>query len=262
MASVLEKIAADLRRCHEARETRPPLRDELPDQRLESAYAVQEINTRHWLDAGRRLVGRKIGLTSKAVQEQLGVDQPDYGMLFHDMACVDGEAIDTGRLLQPKIEGEVAFMIGDDLDAGPLTSADVINAIDWATAAFEIVDSRIADWKIGILDTIADNASSGLFVLGTELHPLDGLDLRLCGAVLERFGEPVSVGAGAACLGNPLNAVLWLARKMIEVGQPLRRGDLVLSGALGPMVAVRPGDAFELRINGLGSVRTSFTGGN
>src|SRR5690606_24285021 len=160
------------------------------------------------------------------------------------------------------IEGEVAFMVGDDLDAGPLTPADVAGAIDWAAAAFEIVDSRIRNWQIGILDTIADNASSRLFVLGTDVHPLDAHDLRLCGAVVERFGEPVSVGAGAACLGNPLNAVLWLARKMIEVGQPLRRGDLVLSGAVGPMVSVQPGDVFELRINGLGSVRTSFTGGN
>lgn len=255
---VQRTIAAELRDIYASGRYCAPVRARLPDGDLAAAYAVQELNTGHWLQAGRRLVGRKIGLTSKAVQDQLGVDQPDYGMLFADMCFADGEVIPWSRLQQPKIEGEVAFVLGAALDGADLTIADVMAAVDHALPAFEVVGSRIRDWKIGIVDTIADNASSGVFVLGTEARRLHEFDLRLCGAVVEHKGEPVSTGAGAACLGNPLNATLWLARKMVEVGRPLRRGDIVLSGALGPMVPVQPGDAFTLRISGLGSVRALF----
>lgn len=235
-----------------------PIRDLLDDGDLDAAYAVQEINTRRGLDAGRRLVGRKIGLTSKAVQTQLGVDQPDYGMLFADMAVAEGEDIRLADVLQPKVEAEIAFVLGDDLDDDQLTVADVMSAIDYAVAAIEVVGSRVANWDIRILDTIADNASSGLYVLGSEPRILGQFDPRLCGMVMEKNGEPVSVGAGAACLGNPLSAALWLAKVMARVGRPLRAGDTILSGALGPMSPAAPGDVFEARINGLGSVRASF----
>jgi 2-keto-4-pentenoate hydratase len=204
------------------------------------------------------LSGRKIGLTSAAVQKQMGVDQPDFGMLFADMAVADGEEIAPSRLYQPRVEGEIAFFLGRDLTGEAITLAEVMAAIDYAVAAIEVVGSRIADWNIGILDTIADNASSGLYVLGATPVRLGAFDARLCGMVIEQRGEPVSVGAGAACLGHPLSAVLWLARKMVAVGRPLRAGDLVLSGALGPMVAARPGEVYELRISGLGSVRAAF----
>lgn len=235
-----------------------PVRTLLADGDLDAAYAVQEINTKRSLDAGRRLVGRKIGLTSKAVQAQLGVGQPDYGMLFADMAVAEGEDIALSAVLQPKVEAEIAFILGDDLDDEHLTPADVMNAIDYAVAAIEVVGSRVAKWDIRILDTIADNASSGLYVLGSEPRTLGEFDPRLCGMVMEKKGEPVSVGAGAACLGNPLTAALWLAKTMVRVGRPLRAGDTILSGALGPMAPAAPGDVFEARINGLGSVRASF----
>jgi 2-keto-4-pentenoate hydratase len=206
----------------------------------------------------RRIVGCKIGLTARAVQAQLGVDQPDFGMLFDDMGYGDGEPVPLAILHQPKIEAEVAFVLGRDLTAEQPTQVDVINAIEYALPALEIVGSRIAGWNIKFVDTVADNASSGAYVLGATPRKLSEFDLRLCGMVTSRRGEPVSVGAGAACLGNPLNAVVWLARTMAAVGSPLHAGDLVLSGALGPMVAVQPGDIFDTRIHGLGCVKAVF----
>jgi 2-keto-4-pentenoate hydratase len=235
-----------------------PIRDLLAAGDVESAYAVQEINTKRALQAGRRLVGRKIGLTSTVVQKQLGVGQPDYGMLFADMARGDAEDIAFTDVLQPKVEAEIAFVFGHDLDDERLTVADLMRAIDFALPAIEIVGSRIANWDIRITDTIADNASSGLYVLGSRPVKLDAFDPRLCGMVVEKSGEPVSVGAGAACLGSPLNAALWLAKVMARAGYPLRAGDTILSGALGPMVPVQPGDVFDVRIDGLGAVRAAF----
>jgi len=242
------------------REGKPcaPVRALLPEGAIDQAYAAQEINTRRWLEAGRKLVGRKIGLTSVAVQQQLGVDQPDYGMLFDDMYVPDGWEIASHRLIQLKVEAEVAFVLGRDLDEERITIADVVRAVEFALPAIEIVDSRIADWKISILDTVADNASSGLYVLGGSPKKLEGLDLRMAGMTMESGGEPVSVGAGIACLGDPLAAVWWLARTMARVGRPLKAGDTVLSGALGPMAAVTWGSVVEARINGLGSVRAAF----
>jgi 2-keto-4-pentenoate hydratase len=230
----------------------------LPAGDLDAAYAVQQANTDHWIKQGRRLVGRKIGLTSKAVQAQLGVDQPDYGMLFADMSVCDGEEVPLSTLIQPKVEAEIAFVMERDLAQPMATMAELISAVAYAVPAIEIVDSRIANWKISIVDTIADNASSGLFVLGNRPVKLGDFDARLCGMVMERNGDQVSIGAGAACLGHPLNAALWLARKMAERGNPLRAGDVVLSGALGPMVAVQGEEILEARIAGLGSVRAVF----
>lgn len=256
----IDTLAAGLRKAGETGNAIEPVRNSLPDSDVDAAYAVQDANTRHWLDAGRRLVGRKIGLTSRVVQKQLGVDQPDFGMLFADMAFSDGEEIPAGKLIAPKIEGEISFVLADDLNMEHPTVADVTNAIAYACASIEIVDSRVKNWDIGIVDTVADNASAGGFILGNEPHALEDFDTRLCGMVVEHRGEPVSVGAGAACLGNPLNAVVWLAREMVARGRPLEAGDIVMSGALGPMVAVEPGEAYEVRINGLGSVRAVFEG--
>lgn len=235
-----------------------PIREAAPSATLADAYAIQQANTSYWIDQGRKVVGAKIGLTAKSVQKQLGVDQPDFGTLFADMAVPDGDLVAPGSLLQPKVEAEVAFVLARSPNPDMLTSAELINCVDYALPAIEIVDSRIANWNIGIVDTVADNASSGLFVLGTRPVLLDALDLRLCGMVLEKNGDPVSFGAGAACLGNPLHALGWLAAKMAEVGRPLQAGDVVLAGALGPMVAVAPGDVVEVRIEGLGTVRVGF----
>jgi len=251
-------VADQLNAAQADRAPIPPVRERLAAGGIAAAYAAQDINTRRSIDAGRRVVGRKIGLTSLAVQRQLGVDQPDYGMLFDDMAIPDGWDVPHGRLIQPKVEAEIAFVIGRDLDGERLTIVDILRAVEFALPAIEIVDSRIADWKIGILDTIADNASSGMYVLGASPKKLDGLDLRLAGMVMEHAGEPVSVGVGAACLGDPLSATLWLANTMAKAGRPLREGDTVLSGALGPMVAVQRGGVYEARIQGLGSVRAAF----
>jgi 2-keto-4-pentenoate hydratase len=257
----IEQAAQVLREAYETGKPCPPLRDALlPPGDVATAYEVQQAQVLRWtVTDGRRRVGAKIGLTSRAVQEHFGVYQPDFGVLFADMAVPDGTEVAVDRLLQPRVEAEVAFVLGADLPDDQVTTADVIRAVDHLLPAIEIVDSRIAGWDISIVDTVADNASSGLFVLGTEPRRLADVDLRLCGMVLESAGEPVSVGAGAACLGNPLHAVAWLAQTLARLGRPLRAGDLVLSGALGPMVPVTAGTAYEARISGLGSVRTCFS---
>ncbi|RSZ30812.1 2-keto-4-pentenoate hydratase [Variovorax beijingensis] len=254
----IELAANMLWNAAEVGEAISPLRESFPGLTGEDAYAVQEFNTDRRLAAGARLVGRKIGLTARSVQRQLGVDQPDYGMLFADMAIGDGEPVPWSRLMQPKVEAEVALVMEQDLLEPGITAARLLRAVAFALPAIEIVGSRIADWNIRFVDTVADNASSSAFVVGNTPVRLTGLDLRLAGMVMERAGEQVSLGAGAACLGHPLNAALWLANKMASVGRGLRAGDVVLTGALGPMVPVRPGDVFEARIEGLGSVRAVF----
>lgn len=254
----IEQAAEAIRQAYDTGTPCAPIAPLLPGKDIAAAYAAQEINTRRWLAEGRRLVGRKIGLTSKAVQTQLGVDQPDYGMLFADMGFVDGDDIPINQVLQPRIETEVAFVLERDLTQERHTAADLINAVAYALPALEIVGSRIADWKISILDTIADNGSSGLFFLGSSPVKLGALDLALCGMTMMRGGEPVSTGAGRACLGNPLNAACWLADTMAKSGRPLVAGDIILSGALGPMVPLKPGDVIDARINGLGALRAAF----
>lgn len=256
--AVLQRLATSLR--HAARDGQPiqPLREELAAMGVAGAYAVQDINTQHYLETGRRLTGRKIGLTSKSVQQQLGVDSPDFGMLFADMELAPDEEVAPGRVLQPKIEAEVAVVLERDLGDGQVTLSQLISAIAYVLPAVEIVGSRIKDWDIRLLDTVADNASSGLYALGTRPRKLSEVDLRTCGMLMERKGEVVSLGVGAACLGHPLNAALWLARKMAEVCRPLQAGDVIMTGALGPMATVAPGDVIDTTIAGLGVVRTAF----
>lgn len=233
-----------------------PVRDLIST--VDDAYAVQDRLTERWLGDGRRLAGRKIGLTSRAVQEQLGVDSPDFGMLYADMAVPDGAEIPAGAVLQARVEAEVALVLEHDLTHERHTVADLIRATAFALPAIEVVGSRVRDWDIALVDTVADNASSGMYALGTRPVRLHDVDLRLCGMVLERRGEQLSTGTGAACLGHPLNAALWLADTLVRVGRPLRAGDTVLTGALGPVVPVAPGDVFEARVDGLGDVRVAF----
>ena len=245
-----------------ARQNTPiaPLRDRVPSNDLEAAYAVQAENTACAVDAGRRLVGRKIGLTAPAVQRQLGVDQPDFGMLFADMAVGDGEPVARGRLIQPKVEAEIALVIGKPLAFERHTYADLLGAIEYCLPAIEIVDSRIADWKISLFDTIADNASSGLFVLGSNPVRAGGFDIANCAMQMREGEAVVSSGNARMCLGNPLNAVIWLADMLVRVGQPLQPGDIVLTGALGPMVTVdtRRPQVFAAQVEGLGCVEAHF----
>lgn len=237
----------------------PPLRDGLEPADAAGAYAVQAINTRFWKAQGRRIVGRKAGLTAKAVQQQLGVDQPDFGVLFEDMQVPDGGNLDPAKCLQPKAEAEIAFVLGKDIPDPDATPQQVAAAIATVHAAIEIVDSRIADWKITFADTVADNGSSAFFVLADGGKPLAGLDIYSCGMVMEINGAIASTGVGAAALGNPINAATWLAQTLARSGDPLKAGDILLAGALGPMVPLNPGDNVEAIIGGVG--RCSFTYG-
>lgn len=236
----------------------PPMRDGLAATDSAGAYAIQKLNTDHWTAQGRRIIGRKIGLTSKAVQVQLGVDQPDYGVLFEDMLIADGGVLSAAQVLQPKAEAEVALILGRDLNDETATADDVLAAADCAVAAIEIVDSRIADWKITFADTVADNGSSAYFALGQTRRKLAGLDLYSCGMVMEVNSAIASLGAGAACLGHPLLAAAWLARTLAASGAALQAGDIVLTGALGPMVAIRAGDDIRAVIGGVGEVAFSL----
>ncbi|WP_094979714.1 2-keto-4-pentenoate hydratase [Rhodococcus pyridinivorans] len=236
-----------------------PVRDLLGETDIDLAYAVQQQLTDRRLAEGARIVGRKIGLTSPAVQQQLGVDRPDFGVLFEDMDVTALDEVPSERLLQPKAEAEIAFVLSADLDSDDLDLATVRAAVGHAVAALEIVDSRVAGWDIKITDTVADNASSGLYVLGSQTLTLD--EFEPIDATMRMYvdDELVSEGNGAACLGDPLNALLWLARTAREFGQPLRAGQVVLSGALGPMVPAPPGVAVRAEISSLGTVTARFS---
>lgn len=236
-----------------------PVRDVLPPGDVDAAYAVQAALIAHRTAGGARAVGRKIGLTSPKVQAQLGVSQPDFGVLLDDMACAQGQPVDITRLIQPKVEAELAFILAADLDQDPVSEDDVAAATAHVVAALEIVDSRIAGWDISILDTVADNASCGLFVLGDLQVPPASIDVTAVQMTLRRDGEIVSAGTGADCLGSPLTAVAWLARTVRRYGFPLRAGEVVLSGALGSMANVEPGSRYTADISGVGIVSAGFT---
>lgn len=226
---------------------------------VDDGYAVQDINTEAWISAGRKICGYKIGLTSLAVQAQMGVDQPDFGALFSDMAIEDGATIDFADVHQPRAEAEIALILGRDIQSADLTMAELIDAVAFAVPAIEIVGSRIQGWDIKISDTIADNASSGAYVLGAAREPLSSFDPVATTMTMTRNGEVVSTGNGAACLGSPLIAAHWLARQIIGRGRRMSAGDVLLTGALGPMVQARPGDIFEATMSGLGSVKVAFS---
>ena len=225
---------------------------------LEAAYEVAAINSRLHIERGHRIVGKKIGLTSKAVQQQLGVNQPDFGILFEDMEVLNGQEVSSSRLMQPKIEAEVAFVVGKDLEGTQPSWASFLNCIAYALPALEIVDSAITDWKISLVDTVADNASCGLYVLGDQPVAIGALDLGALGMQMTINGLVSSVGTGAACMGHPLRAAFWLATTMAQRGERLRAGEIIMSGALGPMVPVRAGDAIQAQIGALGSVACSM----
>lgn len=250
-------IQAAANALYSARESRKPISQISEDYgvtSLEDAYAVAAINNQARVNNGGRIIGKKVGLTSLSVQKQLGVDQPDFGMLFQDMQYLDGDSIPMARLMQPKIEAEVAFVVGKDLN-GPVPSySEFLASLSYALPALEIVDSAIADWKITLADTVADNASCGLFVLGNQPTPIGQVSLADVGLQLDKNGQTESVGSGSACLGHPLRAAYWLACTMAERGEGLKAGEIILSGALGPMVSVQAGDSIHARIGSLGSV--------
>ncbi len=255
---MIEKLAKQLRDAYARRIACPPLREVIGVEDIELAYAIQNTNNQLLIKEGARVTGRKIGLTSKAVQKQLGVNQPDFGVLLNTMEVLNGDSVSMSELMQPKVEAEIAFVLKEDLPAHALTTTELISAIDYALAAIEIVGSRIANWDIKITDTVADNASASHYVLGHRPVRLENIDLVGCKMQMTKNGEVVSTGSGAACLGSPLNATLWLVNQMAALGTPLKAGEVILSGALGPMANVEAGDTFAATFDGLGSVSVSF----
>jgi 2-keto-4-pentenoate hydratase len=225
----------------------------------EDAYAVAQINTRRALDAGNRITGRKIGLTSKAVQKQLGVGQPDYGVLFESMERLDNAELDASSLLQPKAEAEIALVVGRDISDEALSWGRFLLSIEYALPAIEIVDSAIENWDITLADTIADNASCGLYVLGTEPKRITSFSMIDCGMSFTKNNAIVATGSGAACLDSPLLSGYWLAKVMAKNRMPINAGEVILTGALGPMVVLEKGDHIDVTIGGLGRVRCRST---
>lgn len=259
MSAVIEAAAERL--VAATRDGKPcgPVRELIGHDDIALAYLVQQRVTRSRIAAGARLIGRKIGLTSGAVQRQIGVDQPDFGVLFYDMAVPHGDLVPSRRLLQPKAEAEIAFVLAADLDHGDLDEPQIRQSVEYAVAALEIVDSRVVGWDVAITDTVADNASSGLFVLSDRRVSLNDVDPKSVRMTMHRDGELVSEGSGIDCLGDPLAALAWLARTSRDLGAPLRAGEVVLSGALGPMVDAPPGSRIVADLSVLGRVEATFS---
>ncbi|MBN9080980.1 MAG: hypothetical protein BGP04_22135 [Rhizobiales bacterium 62-17] len=255
--SVIENTARDLIAAYDQAPI-APVREQLNG--VAEAYAVQQKTVRDWLAGGRRIAGRKIGLTAKAVQQQLGVDEPDFGTIFADMVVPHGGEVAKGTVQQPRIEAEIAFVLKRDLSGAQVTAEDVIAATDYVCPALEICGSRIADWNIKIEDTVADNASAGLIVLGEQRSAADLAQLPQVAMQLAHNGTVAVEGRGEACLGNPAIAVAWLAQALARYGEGLKAGDIVMSGALARMLPASPGDVFEGDFGAFGSVKVSFAG--
>jgi 2-oxopent-4-enoate/cis-2-oxohex-4-enoate hydratase len=240
------------------RKTVAPLTSREAGITIEDAYHIQQRMIARRISAGESIVGKKIGVTSKVVQNMLNVHQPDFGYLLTGMIYNEGESIPMDRLIQPKAEGEIAFILKRDLMGPGLTNADVLRATEAVMPCFEIVDSRITDWKIKIQDTVADNASCGVFVLGDRAVDPRKVDLGLCGMVLEKNGDIVGTGAGAAALGHPVNAVTWLGNTLGRLGIPLKAGEVILSGSLAALIPVVAGDSLRVSIGGMGGCSVRF----
>lgn len=234
------------------------LTETYPDMSIKDAYEIQLINVARKIAAGEKVVGMKIGLTSKAMQNLLHVSEPDYGHLTDKMLFLEGDACPMDSLIQPKVEGELAFCLKKTLRGPGVTLADVYNAADWVVPSIEIVDSRIKDWKIALPDTIADNGSSAGFVVGSRMTPIGDVDMRLVGMTLEKNGELINSGAGAEVWGNPAAAVAWLANKLSEFDIELKEGSIVLAGAITAAQSAKSGDCFTVSFQGMGSVSVRF----
>ena len=258
MVNSIKSVSEQLFEAEQSQTTVTPLTTVNPQLTVEEAYATQLENIARKLAAGDRIVGKKIGLTSIAVQQMLGVDEPDYGHLLASMAVKHNATFDTKQLIQPKVEGEVAFVLKDELKGPGITALDVLKATDYIVPAIEIVDSRVEDWKIKLQDTVADNASAARYVLGDKQVPLQDVDLSLVGMVVKKNGVLVNTGVGAAALGNPLTCVAWLANRLADFGIALQAGEVILSGALSGMVEVQAGDTITIKFAHLGEVTVHF----
>jgi 2-keto-4-pentenoate hydratase len=255
----LSEAAQGLMAAAKDRKPLDPLTETYPGITVEEAYRIQLMTVEAWLAKGRKVIGKKIGITSPAIQQMLNVSEPDYGHLMDDMLVAEGEGLATTRLIQPRIEGEIAFILERDLKGPGITPVDVIRATAGVTAALEIIDSRIRDWRIKIQDTVADNASSAAFVLGSRLTPLTRIDLRYVGFVMMKNGQLAATAAGAAVLGSPIQSVAWLANKMGEYGISLRAGETILSGSAVAAVPLEAGDSIRLVVDRIGDVSCFFS---
>ncbi len=258
--TTIERLGDALYDAWRERRTLAPLREQAPGLTIEDAYAIQSRMVARRVQAGERIVGKKIGVTSKPVQEFLGVFEPDFGQLTSGMVCTESDGIDLNRLIQPKAEAELAFVLKHDLIGPGITATDVLRATEYVVPCFEIVDSRIQSWDIQIQDTVADNASCGVFILGDVKADPRELDLTLAGMVLEKNGELFSTAAGAAVQGSPVNAVVWLANTLGRLGLPFRAGEVILSGSQSALVPVTDGDELVCTVGGLGRCRARFHG--
>ena len=257
-AQVRDELAADLAEAERSRVAIDPLTSGNPGIDVVDAYEIQLINIRQRVAEGARVIGHKVGLSSKAMQEMMGVDEPDYGHLLDEMQVFEDKPVASGRYLYPRVEVEVGFVLADDLPGEGCTEDDVLAATAAFAPAIELIDTRIKDWKIKLCDTIADNASSAGWVLGeARVSPKD-IDIQAIDAVLTRNGEVVAKGRSDAVLGNPVTAVAWLARKVDSFGVRLKAGDIVLPGSCTKAFDATPGDEFVADFDGLGSVRLSF----
>ena len=252
------QAAAALLDAYDTKLAIPPLVQTYPGMTTEDSYAVQQLQIERRLSEGRTIKGHKVGLTSAAMQRQLGVDQPDYGHLLDDMFFLEHVPIPSSIYLQPKIEPEVAFVLKRRLSGPGVTVPEAISAVDYVLPALEIIDSRIENWKIGIVDTIADNASSGGLVLGSRPTRLEDVDLRLVGCTLLRNGRVVATGAGGAVLGSPINSLVWLANTVGALGVTLEAGHVILPGSVTAAQPVAPGDTYAAAFAGLGTVTARF----
>jgi 2-oxopent-4-enoate/cis-2-oxohex-4-enoate hydratase len=256
--TLINRLGDELYQALTTRTMVDPLTTRHPEITIDDAYHIQQRMIERRVQAGERIIGKKVGVTSRAVMNMLGVYRPDFGYMLDGMTYNEGQSVDMATLIQPKAEGEIAFILKRDLLGPGITNADVLAATECVMPCFEIVDSRIRDWKIKIQDTVADNASCGVFVLGDQAIDPRRIDLSLCGMVLEKNGDIIATGAGAAALGSPVNAVTWLANTMGALGIPLKAGEVILSGALAAMFPARAGDSFRVSIGGLGSCSVRF----
>jgi 2-keto-4-pentenoate hydratase len=258
LTSKIEEFARNLAEAESTRVGIVPLTSIDSELTVKEAYYVQLENIKKKVEQGQKIVGKKIGLTSLAMQNLLGVDEPDYGHLLDSMVVENGGSIDIERVLQPKVEAEIAFILKKEVRGPNLTALDVLQATEYVVPALEIVDSRVKDWKIKLADTVADNASSGFYVLGGKPVKVEDIDLELLGMAFYKNGELVNTGVGAAALGNPANCVAWLANKLSEFDIPLRAGEVILSGALSAAIGARAGDTFTARFAHIGQVSVHF----
>lgn len=258
MENRIKKAGDQLRKAHQIGVAGKPIRDLVDDEDINTAYMVQEYNDKQWQAQSRRLVGRKLALTNKAVQKQFGISQACHGSIYADMVLTDGAEITQRALSDQRVETEIAVVLKKDLTRSQHTVLDVIDACDYLLAAFEIVDSRMIDWNVNACDFVADNTSASLVVLGTKPVYLKDCDITRCQMVTKRGEEIVSEGVATNCLGHPLQALAWLADEMVRAGRPLRAGEFVITGAMGPAISAKPGDVFTAELSGIGAIAARF----